>query len=215
MSLNSLLDQTLAASSERFPPEAVEIMRAADAQIRADEVGRHALKPGDRLPDATLMSATGDRVSLAALNAEGPLIVTFYRGGWCPYCNLELRAYQDKLDQIKSLGGNLVAISPEKPDGALSTSEKNQLEFPVLTDLANRFAVLMGIAYELPVALQNLFSSFGMSLPELNAETGWALPIPATFVVNSNGKIVLADVDPNYTRRLEPDDALAALRACA
>ena len=214
MSLSDLLQQTLEQSNARFPPQAREIIDAAQNEMRQLGLEDAARGVGDYLPNATLKSATGGDVPLSSLNENGPMILTFYRGGWCPYCNLELRAYQGLLDQIRALGGNLVAITPEKPDNSLSTIEKNALAFPVLTDDGNAFAKAMGVAFELPLGLQELFSSFGMNLPDLNAGTGWALPVPATFVVDSTDRIVLADVDVDYTRRLEPAEALKALKSC-
>lgn len=214
MTLNALLQETLANSQTQFPPEALKIIREADEDLKTRGVGQDALKLGDTFPDATLSDANGKSVSLRALSQAGPLIISFYRGGWCPYCNLELKAYQDLLGEITALGGQLVAVSPEKPDNSLTTAEKNALSFPVLTDAGNQLAKAIGIAFELPIGLQNLFSGAGMNLPDLNAGTGWALPIPATFVVDRGGKIVLADVDPQYTRRLEPAAAIAALSEC-
>jgi peroxiredoxin len=213
MSLQTLLEETRAGASKRIPEEALAVMRAADEELVAKGVGQDALKAGDTLPDATFTSATGDTVQMSSLLANGPLIINFYRGGWCPYCNFELKAYQDLLGDITALGAQLVAVTPEKPDNSLSTTEKNALTFPVLTDNENAFAKALGIAFELPKPLQELYGKFGMDLPGLNAGSGWSLPIPATFVVNADGKIVLADVDVNYTRRLEPSDALAALKA--
>lgn len=213
MSLQTLLEETRAGASKRIPEEALAVMRAADEELVAKGVGQNALKVGDTLPDATFTSATGDTVQMSSLLANGPLIINFYRGGWCPYCNFELKAYQDILGDITALGAQLVAVTPEKPDNSLSTTEKNALTFPVLTDNENAFAKALGIAFELPKPLQELYGKFGMDLPGLNAGSGWSLPIPATFVVDANGKIVLADVDVNYTRRLEPTDALAALKA--
>ncbi|MDW3097119.1 MAG: peroxiredoxin-like family protein [Alphaproteobacteria bacterium] len=213
MSLQTLLEETRAGASKRIPEEALAVMRAADEELVAKGVGQDALKVGDTLPDATFTSATGETVQMSSLLANGPLIINFYRGGWCPYCNFELKAYQDLLGDITALGAQLVAVTPEKPDNSLSTSEKNALTFPVLTDNENAFAKALGIAFELPKPLQDLYGKFGMDLPGLNAGSGWSLPIPATFVVDADGKIVLADVDVNYTRRLEPSDALAALKA--
>lgn len=214
MSLNALLHQTLEASNARFPAEAQDVIASGMAEMRQMKIEKTALGEGDYLPSATLKSATGEDVRLADLNENGPLIITFYRGGWCPYCNLELRAYQAVQDQIIKLGGQIVAITPEKPDHALTTIEQNTLDFPVLTDTSNAFAKSMGIAFELPGGLQALFRQFGMNLSDLNDDTGWALPVPATFVVDSTDRIVLADVDVDYTRRLEPTDAVAALRSC-
>ncbi|MGD1935168.1 MAG: peroxiredoxin-like family protein [Candidatus Phaeomarinobacter sp.] len=213
MSLQSLLEETRAGASTRIPEEALAIMRAADEELTAQGVGNDALKVGDTLPDAELPSATGETVRMSELAAKGPLVITFYRGGWCPYCNLELKAYQDLLSEITALGGQLVAVTPEKPDNSLSTTEKNALTFPVLTDNENSFAKALGIVFELPAPLQALYGKFGMDLPGLNAGSGWTLPIPATFVVGADGKIVLAGVDTNYTRRLEPSEAVAALSA--
>ncbi|MEP2989224.1 MAG: peroxiredoxin-like family protein [Parasphingorhabdus sp.] len=212
--LAKLLQETMAGSVAQFPPEVLEVMRTSDEEIKSRGVGQDALAVGDRLPDATLSDATGQSVSLSDLNAKGPLVITFYRGGWCPYCNLELKAYQNSLGEISNLGGQLIAISPEKPDNSLTTIEKNALTFPVLTDTGNELAKAMGIAFELPAGLQELFTNFGLKLDEVNADTGWALPVPATFVVDGRGQIILADVDIEYTRRLEPSIAIAALEGC-
>lgn len=209
------LQETLTNSIAQFPPEALEVIQAANEEVNQRKVGKNALKVGDSLPDAILSDASGKSVSLSGVNKQGPLVITFYRGGWCPYCNLELKAYQDILGEITELGGQLVAISPEKPDNSLSTTEKNALTFPVLTDTGNRFAKAMGVAFELPIDLQNLFSGSGLNLQEMNADTGWTLPVPATFVVDGSSEIILADVDPDYTRRLEPSEVLAALNSCA
>lgn len=213
MSLNTLLQKTLEASNAQFPAQAQQVIASAMDEMRHMGLERTARGAGDYIPAAILKDASGKDVSLASFNENGPLIITFYRGGWCPYCNLELKAYQDLLGQITGLGGHLVAITPERPEHALTTIEKNALAFPVLTDTANAFAKAMGIAFELPAGLQSLFSQFGMNIPDLNDDTGWALPVPATFVVDSTDKIVLAHVDVDYTKRLEPSDAIAALQS--
>ena len=214
MSLNALLQQTLEASNTRFPEEARKVITSAMDEMRQMNIAKSARCVGDYLPAATLKDANGGELVISELNEDGPLIITFYRGGWCPYCNLELRAYQNVLDKIEELGGQLVAITPEKPNQSLSTIEKNALSFPVLTDTANAFAKSMGIAFELPAGLKALFTQFGMNLPDLNDRAGWALPVPATFVVDATDRIVLADIDVDYTRRLEPADAIAALSSC-
>lgn len=215
MSLKEILAETAAKAGDKFPPEIMAIMKKASADLEAQGVGNEALKAGDALPDATLTDATGQSVSLSSLLAKGPLILNFYRGSWCPYCNMELKAYQDLLSEIQDAGGQLAAITPEKPDGSLSTVEKHALKFPVLTDAGNDFAKSLGIAFELPTELQALYGKFGMDLPSINAGTGWTLAIPATYVVASDGKIVLAHVERDYTTRLEPSEAVAALKAVA
>ena len=213
MSLKAILEETMAASINKIPPEAMDIIVQSSAELDARGIGNSALIAGDTLPDATLIDANGMPISMASLLEKGPLIINFYRGGWCPYCNFELKAYQELLSEIQSLGGQLVAVTPEQPDNSLSTIEKNELKFPVLTDNGNAFAQALGLAFELPEKLQQVYAGFGLDLPGHNADTRWVLPIPATLVVKSDGEIMLSHVDRNYTKRLEPRDALAALKA--
>lgn len=213
MSLTQTLLDFIAQSAGRIPPEAIATMEKATADFKTDGIGADALKVGDTLPDATLTDATGNTVSLSSLLAHGPLIINFYRGGWCPYCNLELKAYQDLLPEITELGATLVAISPEKPDNSLSTAEKNALTFPVLSDTGNSFAKSIGLVFELTGDLKALYEGFGLDLPNTNAGSGWTLPIPAVYAISADGKVLFADVDLDYRRRAEPSDALAALKA--
>jgi peroxiredoxin len=211
MSLADLLAETRAASATRMPPEAIATITKINQQLEAEGIGQSALTAGDMLPNATLTNQNGEAVEIHALLSDGPLVLNFYRGGWCPYCNFELKAYQDLLPQFQAKGAQLVGVTPEKPDNSLSTREKNALSFPILTDAQNGFAKALGIAFNMPDDLVKLYSGFGLDLPNFNEGTGWALPIPATFVADGSGKILLADVDQDYTRRLEPTDALAAL----
>ena len=212
-SLKELLAETSAQGVKRIPAEAMEVMLEAAAELDAQGVGDQSLKIGDMIPDMSMNDAHGNSLNSVDLCADGPAIFTFYRGGWCPYCNLELKAYQELLGDIKALGGTLVAISPEKPDNSLNTVEKNELQFPILTDSENAFARALGIVFELPAKLQAVYAGFGMDLAALNDNSGWTLPIPATFVVAKGGKIVLADVNRDYRERLEPSEALAALKS--
>ena len=140
---------------------------------------------------------------------QGAVILTFYRGGWCPYCNLELRAYQQILPQIRAAGASLIAISPQTPDESLSTAEKNQLEFDVLSDRGSAVAQAYKIAFELPDDLKAIYTQFNHALPDVNGTPDWQLPIPATFVIAPNGEILLAHIDADYRNRLEPSEVLA------
>lgn len=154
-------------------------------------------------------------VSLAQLLKKGPAIVVFYRGGWCPYCNLELRAYQRLLPEIKKAGGQLIAISPQAPDTSLNTTEKNALTYPVLSDIHTDAAKGFGILFTLPDYLQKLYSSLGHGLDVVNANGAWTLPVPATFVIGTDGSILARHVDTDYRKRMEPADALAAIQRAA
>jgi peroxiredoxin len=179
-------------------------------------VGRGAPRAGSPAPDFDLPSASGANVRLSAVLAERHAVVCFYRGGWCPYCNIQLRAYQARLDEIERFGGSLIAISPQLPDATLTTLRKNELAFEVLSDVGNAVARAYGLAFRIPddvVAFYRDEKHF--DLADFNGDSSHELPIPATFVVATNGKIALADVDPDYTRRLEPDAVIAALRNLA
>lgn len=213
MSLAQMLNELVADLSSKSAPEPVAVMRRLIADLEAAGVGKDALKAGDILPDATLTSAAGQPVRILELLTKGPMIINFYRGGWCPLCNLELRAYQNILDEIEAAGGQLVAVSPQKPDDSLSTAEKNELKFPVLTDPGNGFAKALGISFELPEEVIKLHTQLGDNMPERNPGAGWTLPIPAVYVVDCDGTILLAHVDSNFSERLEPDLALAALKS--
>jgi peroxiredoxin len=140
------------------------------------------------------------------------VIVTFYRGGWCPYCNLELKAFQDMLPQIKAAGASLVAISPEKPDESLSTAQKNALSFEVLSDVGQKAGRAFGLVYEFTDELKTAYEGFGLDIPSRNGAPGdWALPVAATYVIGSDGVITYAYTDTDYRDRADPLDVLEAL----
>lgn len=215
MSLQAELDLFLASFKDRMPPEVAALIRAGIDEQLASGLAARALKAGDRTPDIALPNACGDPVSLAALLARGPVIVTFYRGGWCPYCNLELRAYQALLPEIRAAGVSLVAVSPQTPDASLTTADKNALGYEVLSDVGSRAAESFGITFALKDELRALYAGLGHPLPDFNGTEDWRLPIPATFIVAPDGIIALAHVDPDYRHRLEPAEALAAAKVVA
>jgi peroxiredoxin len=196
-----------------IPAAKLEIMDRAMDELMRSGIRAEALKEGDRVEDFILMDAHAAPVRLQQLLDEGPVVVAFYRGGWCPYCNIQLRGLQRVLPQIKALGASLVAISPQLPDNSLTTEEKNHLEFPVLSDVGNVIARRFGIVFTLPEDLLDIYEGFQHGLKEMNGEEGAAeLPIPATFVLNRNGVVQLAYVDEDYTRRLDPEVVLERLQ---
>ncbi|MBN8534410.1 MAG: AhpC/TSA family protein [Rhizobiales bacterium] len=184
--------------------------------LRAKGILDRAAKTGDAFPvTSNLRDAQGVAFDLKALIVAKPMILTFYRGGWCPYCNLELRAYQALLADIYAAGAELVAISPELPDHSLSTAEKNDLAFTVLSDVAGELASALGIRFTLSDAVKPFYEKAGHALPDRNGDGTWALPVPATFVVERGGRIARAFVEPDYRKRLDPKQALAELIAAA
>ncbi|NJR62365.1 MAG: AhpC/TSA family protein [Cyanobacteria bacterium CRU_2_1] len=211
MNLKTALDAFRAEFLEKFPSDKAAIMQRATETIAAEFETRRLLQMGDRAPEFVLPNAVGQSIRLTERLAQGPVILTFYRGGWCPYCNLELRAYQQVLPQIKQLGASLIAISPQTPDASLSTAEKNDLAFDVLSDVGSEVAQAYGIAFELPDELKALYTELGHALPDSNGTEDWKLPVPATFVIDQNQQIVLAHIDVDYRNRLEPMEAIAAV----
>jgi peroxiredoxin len=213
MTLQSELDAFKSAWLERVGPETAKLVEEDNLSLQS--LAAKALKAGDLFPPTILTDQLGRQVDLEVLTKAQPLIVTFYRGGWCPYCNLELRAYQKTLPEIEALGAKLVAVTPETPDNTLSTAEKNDLSFPVLSDSKGQLAEALGIRFELSPAIRALYQKFGHDLPNRNGDDRWSLPMPATFVVGKGGMIAFASVDPDYRKRLDPGVAVDALRQLA
>jgi peroxiredoxin len=213
MSLKAELDSFRADFMTQVSPETREAMVRADMELAASGISQNALKAGDHVPDFRLPDARGNYVRLYTLLAKGPVVLSFYRGGWCPYCNLELRSLQKVLPQITALGAELVAISPQTPDESLSTAEMNELAFPVLCDACSVTAKAFGIAFDLAEELRPIYARFGHALPDKNGDDSWVLPIPATYVIDRDGTVALAFVDVDYRNRLEPKEILTVLQA--
>lgn len=209
--LRTQLADYQAGFKQRVAPERVAMMENATAQLRATGIEERALDLGAKLPDVALTDATGQPVQLGVLHAGKPTVIIFYRGGWCPYCNLELREWQRLLNQLQGSGAQLIAISPQLPDNSLSTAEKNELKFPVLSDSSLAAANAFGIAFELAPELVELYSKVGNDLPTINGNGQWVLPIPATFVFDALGVLVYRNVESDYRLRAEPTDVLEML----
>jgi peroxiredoxin len=197
---------------QRVPAERQAIMQRHIDQLRSGAIARTMLKVGDHAPAIVLENAEGATVDVGTLLEKGPVIVTFYRGGWCPYCNLELKAYQDILPEIVAAGTSLVAISPEKPDDTVSTAEKNALTFEVLSDVGQNVGRAFGLVYEFTEELKRAYTGFNLDIPARNGTPDeWALPVSATYVIDRNGSIVYAYTDVDYRDRADPRDVLAIL----
>jgi peroxiredoxin len=212
MSLKEQLAEYRNGWFKRVPAERQAIMERHIAELR-NGLAKTALKAGDRAPAIVLGNAKGETVDVGALLKQGPVIVTFYRGGWCPYCNLELRAFQQVLPDIKAAGASLVAISPEKPDDTLSTTEKNALSFEVLSDIGQKVGRAFGLVYDFSDELKSAYREFGLDIPAKNgAASEWALPISATYVIGGDGTITYAHTDADYRDRADPADILKLVK---
>lgn len=215
-SLNEQLAAFKAGFKQRVAPERVAMMEAATADLRATGIETRALQVGAAVPEhLTLPDALNQPVRLSSLWQRGPLVLIFYRGGWCPYCNLELRAWQQHLLELAGLGAQLVAVSPQTPDNSLSTAQKNELAFPVLSDSALHAAQAFGVAFEMPPELIELYSRVGNDLPVINGNGRWVLPVPATYVIGHDGRVAYAHIEADYRERAEPAEVLAAVARAA
>jgi peroxiredoxin len=207
-------DRVAAFHAELAKQAPAKVVRALFNEI--DDIvrsgaGATAPRVGDTAPSFTLPDAQDRQVSLDSLLKEGPVVLFFYRGQWCPYCDLQLRAYQEVLPRIKALGANLVAISPQTPDESLSTVEKRKLEFRVLSDAGNKVARGYGLVWKVPAGLDALHKGFGVDLTKSNGDASNELPVPGTFVLGVDGRIAFSYVNADWRERLEPAEIIRAL----
>ncbi|RQT65790.1 AhpC/TSA family protein [Burkholderia cepacia] len=193
------------------PPEIHPVMERATAELIASGQAGRAIKAGDRAPHFNLKDQDGNDVSSAALLVKGPLVVTFYRGVWCPYCNIELQAINEVLPKIQAYGANVVAISPQTPVNSRKSVRTNELGFPVLSDVGGQTGAEFGLQFALPDYLVDLYKNLKNDLPTFNNDPGWTLPMPARYVIGQDGIVLYSEVNPDYTRRPDPSDMFPVL----
>ena len=189
----------------------LETMHRATTELIASGQAQRAKKAGDLAPEFVLNDPDGKPVSSRELLAKGPLVVSFYRGVWCPYCNLELQALQAALPEISARGASLVAISPQTAANSRKSQRDNKLGFPILSDVGSEVANAFGIRFALPDDLVEVYRGFGNNLPVINDDPSWVLPMPARYVIGSDGVIAYAEINPDYTQRPDPSELLPVL----
>ena len=198
---------------EKIPKPALKIMDAATADLVNNSVASHALHSGDIAPDFILPDADGRTVRLYTELKKGPVVLVFYRGGWCVYCKIHLRGFQKALAEFKAAGAQVVVISPQLPDQSLTTREKDKLAFPVLSDVGLNTTRAFGVAFGLQKRLLDVYADFGHPLETFNGVEGSKeLPMPATFLIRADRIIAYAHVEADYTRRSEPLEVLNLVR---
>jgi peroxiredoxin len=207
--------QDLAATAQHLasalPAAASRIIDGGIASVKASGIANGARKAGQTAPDFVLPSATGENVILSQLVTWGPVVLVFYRGGWCPYCNVQLRAYQRILPELTKRGATLVAISPQTPDFTAYTAKEKALTFPVLSDVGNKVARQYGLAYGVGLQVADTLRGLGIDLSAYNGTSDDELPLTATFLVGSDRVIAWSEVEANFKHRADPADLLAAL----
>jgi len=207
--LREQLEAYAAAGREIFPAYGEAVDRLV-ARVHDNGGGENAPRPGDPMPPFMLPDDSGKLVSLTGLIAKGPVAVMFFRGHWCPYCRLNVRAVTQAVDRIKAMNAQVVAIMPELQQYAGKFKAESGAPFPVLTDLDNGYALSLNLAIWLGTEIQGLLSYQDMA--SYHGNDGWVLPIPAAFVVGRDGLVKARFVDPDFRKRMEIDDLLAALR---
>jgi len=212
MSLHEELSALKRNMITQIPEHVMGMMRDATATLAASGIVKQALKSGDSVPVFELPELGGENVQLICLLSGGPLVISFYRGDWCPYCNLEMQALQRSLPDIEQAGGQLIAITPELPEFAERTWDKGNLTFPILHDRNNAVAKAFGLVFTLPDMLRPVYEGFGIDLTESQGNDCFELPLPATYIVRPDGVIAFACVDVDYTQRMEPDSIVEILK---
>lgn len=194
------------------PAETMQLLQQAGQEIAALGIEQQALKTGDRCPDFSLNNGRGEAITSQQLLSKGPLVISFYRGAWCPYCNLEIRTLSSSLAEIRAQGAELVAISPQIPAKAEQQSTELKLDFEVLSDSENALARQFGLVFTLPAVLRPVYQAWQLDIPAHNGDQRFELPVPATYVVDREGLIRYHFVDSDYTRRLEPASIIEQLK---
>jgi len=214
--LAAQLEARIARFKEMAPPERIAAAEGAIADVADSGILDKAINLGDKAPDFTLPDALGNSVSLYEQLANGPIILTWYRGSWCPYCNIQLHDYQKSLSDIEAAGAQLMAVSPELSDSALTWKEKNELQFIVLSDVGNEVAHEYGIVYRIPKGIEGGYVAGGRNdLTKYNGNDSLELPLAVTYVIGTDGTIEYAFVDADYRKRAETSDVVEFVKQFA
>lgn len=197
--------------SSQLPQEILEAFGRSIEDLKTQRIEENSIQIGEQMPGFSLPNASGKIINSEEILKDGKIILAFYRGSWCPYCNLELKFLQNNLSQIKDKGATLIAISPQSPDHSLNMTEKNNLEFEVLTDIDNNFAERLGIAFQLQDFVIPYYNGLGIHLSDFNKNNDHTLPVPAVFVVDENSLVTYKFLDVNYMNRIDVEELIQAL----
>tara|TARA_R110000868_G_scaffold296349_4_gene556605 strand:- start:11732 stop:12397 length:666 start_codon:yes stop_codon:yes gene_type:complete len=188
----------------KAPPQAKSVMQEATQKLQASGLAKKAVIRGKKAPDFNLESFKGGNFRLKDALKKGPVVVTFYRGGWCPYCNLQLKAYEARYQDFIKAGATIIAISPELPENAKATADANKVSFNLLYDKDNKVAKRFGLVFDVGEDLQKIYKSFGIDLDKSQGNDKWQLPLAATYVIAKDSTVVYSFVEADYTKRAEP-----------
>ena len=211
MSLQDQLDAFKAQFKAQAPEGAFDAFARSTQELIDSGQAERAVKAGDTAPDFTLTDQDGKTVALKDMLAEGPVVLSFYRGVWCPYCNIELKALEQSAEEIRARGASLVAISMQGAADSRKSQRDSKLSFPILTDDAGELAAECGIRWTLQYYVSEFHKMFGVELPKIHGDGNWNLPMPARYVIDTDRTVAYAEVSPDYTRRPDPSDLFPVL----
>ena len=211
MSLQEQLDTFKAQFKTQAPEGAFDAFARSTQELIDSGQAERAVKAGETAPDFTLTDQDGNTVALKDLLAKGPVVLSFYRGVWCPYCNIELKALEEAVGDIRTRGASLVAVSMQGAADSRKSQRDNKLSFPILTDKSGELANRFGLRWTLQDYVVEYHKMFGVELPHIHGDGQWKLPMPARYVIAQDGTIAYAEVNPDYTRRPEPGDLFPVL----
>ena len=215
MRLQDKLDRLRAELRRALDPEQRTALAAVLERLQMLQIVEHGLAVGDTLPDLALPDTTGRDVNSEELLAEGPLVLVFIRGTWCPYCSLALQALDEARPRIERLGASLVVVAPLQPGELARAAAERGLGLRILSDADAAYARICGVQYEMSEAHVAFYRRFGLDLDALNAGSGWGLPIPATYVAGSDGVITFAHGHWDWAERADPAEIVAAVERLA
>lgn len=196
-----------------LPEEQKNTIMAAGQRLAESDVAEHAVGVNDDAPAFTLTDTNGREFQLKEALLHGPIVLSFYRGGWCPFCSLELKALADREADMRNLGARLVAVSPELHEQNQAAAGELKIPFPLLFDEGNRVAREYGLVMQVDEDMRPLYQQWGFDLPTFNGDDSWELPLPGTFIIDTKGVVRAAFVNKDYTQRMEPTDIISALEA--
>ena len=211
--LREKLMEIKAGIAQYVRPDNQAINERAIRELTDSGIAQNILPVGANAPEFTLPDQNGNQLSSLSLLAKGPLIISFFRGRWCPFCVAEIEAWREWLPSVHDAGGHFVAISPMQVRHNFFMADQHKLNFPILSDAGNQVAHKFGLAYGVPDYQKQLYRSVFVNLPHLNGDDSWELPLPATYVIGRDGNVLFAYASANYMERAEPADALAVLRS--
>ncbi|MGH1337729.1 MAG: peroxiredoxin-like family protein [Aureispira sp.] len=212
MTLTEQLQQFKEATMTRLPQSIIQTFEESLEEIAQHQLKEKALPVGAQLPDFSLTDSQENVLHLDQVHTNDFLVLNFYRGGWCPYCNLELRAYEQLKNEFTALGATIVGISAEVPELAAQTIQKNNLSFPVLTDRNAVFMKKLGLVFPLNANMKRDYAGFGMDFTSIHGNTNYELPVPAVYIINKNREIIFVHFEADYMTRIEPQQILTILK---